>query len=204
MGVWTRQVVPRVADRALDAPELRAVRQRVCAGLAGEVLELGFGSGLNVPHYPAAVVRVAAVEPSDLGWRLAGPRLAEARVPVQRSGLDGQALPFADASFDAALSTFTLCTIPRVDAALREVRRVLRPGGVLHFVEHGRAPDEPVQRWQQRLEPVNKRIAGGCHLGRPIDELLVAAGFTVDRLERYYLPKEPRPFAHVYEGAARA
>ena len=204
MGVWTRQVVPRVADRALDAPELRAVRQRVCAGLAGEVLELGFGSGLNVPHYPPAVTRVAAVEPSDVGWRLAAGRVAAATVPVQRAGLEGQALPFADDAFDAALSTFSLCTIPDAVRALREVRRVLRPGARLHLVEHGRAPDEDVQRWQRRLDPVNRLVQGGCRLGRPIDALLEQAGFVVEQLERGYLPGTPRPFGHLYEGTARA
>jgi ubiquinone/menaquinone biosynthesis C-methylase UbiE len=204
VGVWVQQVVPRITNKTLATAQVAEVRERVCAGLAGEVLEIGFGSGLNVPHYPAAVVRVAAVEPSDVGWRLAGDRLAHATVPVQRSGLDGQRLPFEDASFDAALSTFTLCTIPDAGAALREVRRVLRPGGLLHFAEHGRAPDEAVHRWQQRLEPINKRIAGGCHLARPIDELLTGAGFTLLRLDKGYLPKEPRAFASMYEGVASA
>lgn len=204
MGVWVQQVVPRIANKTLDTEVVRAVRGRVCAGLAGEVVEIGFGSGLNVPHYPAGVTRVAAVEPSDLGWRLAGQRRAASAVPVQRAGLDGQALPFPDGSFDAALSTFTLCTIPDVRAALREVRRVLRPGGLLHFVEHGRAPDDAVHRWQRRLEPVNRRIAGGCHLARPIDELVSDAGFTITRLDRSYLPKEPRVFAALYEGVASA
>ena len=134
----------------------------------------------------------------------AGGRLATAPVPVQRSGLDGQALPFPDGSFDAALSTFVLCTIPDVGRALGEVRRVLRPGGRLHFAEHGLAPDEGVRRWQRRLEPLDKRIAGGCRLSRPVDELLVAAGFVLDRLDRAYLPKEPRPFAALYVGVARA
>ena len=202
MGVWSQQVVPRIANRTLGTAQVAEIRARVCAGLTGEVLEIGFGSGLNVPHYPAQVTRVAAVEPSDVGWRLAAERLAAAAVPVQRSGLDGQALPFADASFDAALSTFTLCTIPDASAALREVRRVLRPSGALHFVEHGRAPDDGVHRWQRRLEPVNRRLAAGCHLARPVDELLRAAGFTITRLERYYAPGEPRAFASLYEGVA--
>jgi len=204
MGVWTDHVVPRIVDRALDTEEVRQVRARVCAGLAGDVLEIGFGSGLNVPHYPAAVVCVLAVEPSDLGWRLAQPRVADAAVPVQRAALDGSALPLPDDSLDAALSTFTLCTIPDVGAALAEVRRVLRPRAALHFVEHGRAPDTPVRRWQERLEPLHRRIAGGCRLTRPIDELLAGAGFRVERLCRHYLPGEPRPFAHLYEGLARA
>ena len=204
MGFWGEQVVPRIANRALDNEHVREIRQRLCAGLTGEVLEIGFGSGLNVPHYPATVARVAAVEPSDLGWRLAGQRLQAATVPVQRAGLDGQALPFGDHSFDSALSTFTMCTIPDVAAALREVRRVLRPGGRLHFVEHGRAPDASVRRWQRRIEPVYTPLAGGCRISRPIDELLTAAGFSVERLDRRYLPKEPRPFGYLYEGVAAA
>ncbi len=204
MGLWGAQVVPRIANRTLGTAEVAEVRARVCADLVGEVLEIGFGSGLNVPHYPPGVVRVTAVEPSDVGWRLGSDRLAASRVPVTRSGLDGELLPFPDASFDSALSTFTLCTIPDAAAALREVRRVLRPGGAFCFVEHGRAPDASVQRWQRRIEPVYSPMAGGCRLSRPIDELVAQAGFTVERLERYYSPGEPRPFAHLYEGAARA
>lgn len=146
MGVYSDHVVPRIVNRVMDDAALREIRRRVCAGLAGDVVEIGFGSGHNVVYYPAAVTRVTAVEPSDVGWRLAGPRVAASPVPVGRSGLDGQHLPFADGSFDAALSTWTLCTIPDPAAALREIRRVLRPGGTLHFVEHGRAPDPGVER----------------------------------------------------------
>ena len=111
---------------------------------------------------------------------------------MQRSGLDGQSLPFADDSYDAALSTWTLCTIPDVAAALREVRRVLKPGGTLHFVEHGLAPDEPVRRWQRRLEPIQKRMVGGCHLTRPIVDLLTAAGFTITELDVFYEDGAPK------------
>ena len=203
MGLWTERVVPRIANRFLDNAHVRAVRERVCAGLSGEVLEIGFGSGLNVPHYPPAVRSVAAVEPSELGWRLAGPRVTASEVPVVRSGLDGQSLPFESGSFDAALSTFTLCTIPDATQALAEVRRVLRPGGALHFVEHGRAPEERVRRWQARLNPVNRRIAGGCHLDRPIDTLLTGAGFVLERLDNSYAKGDPKPFGYLYEGVAR-
>ena len=179
MGLWTSHVVPRIADRSLSAPEITPARQRVCAGLTGGVVELGFGSGLNVPHYPAGVTQVQAVEPSDVGWRLGASRLAAARAPIVRSGLDGQRLPFADGSFDAALSTFTMCVIPDVAEALAEVRRVLRAGGALHFLEHGRAPDPSVQRWQRRIEPFYTPMAGGCRISRPIDEMLTSAARRV-------------------------
>ncbi|WP_425298349.1 class I SAM-dependent methyltransferase, partial [Nocardia abscessus] len=138
--------------------DLDPLRERACAGLHGRVVEIGFGSGLNVPFYPAPVASVRAVEPADLGWRLASGRVAAATVPIERAGLDGQALPFADNTFDCALSTWTMCTIPDIATALAEVRRVLVPGGTLHFVEHGLAPDEMVRVWQNRRNPVQKRL----------------------------------------------
>ncbi len=161
MGIYAEQVLPRIINVACGMKTADPLRSRVCEGLHGQVVELGFGSGLNVPFYPAAVTMVAAIEPADLGWKLASKRLAATNIPVERSGLDGQSLPLPDDSCDTALSTWTLCTIPDVDVALREVRRVLKPGGTFHFVEHGLAPDENVQRWQHRLEPVQKRLFGG-------------------------------------------
>jgi SAM-dependent methyltransferase len=186
MGVYEDRVLPRILNRACGAKTLEPLRRRVCQGLAGDIVEIGFGSGLNVPFYPAAVTSVAAVEPCDLSWRLAGERLRASNVPVSRSGLDGQSQPFADDSLDAALSTWTLCTIPDVAAALSELRRVLKSGGTLRFLEHGLAPDEGVRRWQRRLDPVQQRIAGGCHLIRPIVDLLEAAGFTVKDVAVFY------------------
>ncbi|MFE2915075.1 class I SAM-dependent methyltransferase [Kitasatospora indigofera] len=195
MGFYTTQVVPRIINVACGMKEADPLRRRVCDGLAGEVVEIGFGSGLNIPFYPATITRVSAVEPSDLGWRLASRRLAATRIPVQRTGLDGQSLLYPDDSFDAALSTWTLCTIPDAEAALHELRRVLKPGAALHFVEHGLAPDESVRRWQHRLDPMQQRLFGGCHLTRPIVGLLTAAGFTVTELDVFYEKGAPKVMA---------
>ncbi|HUZ23849.1 MAG TPA: class I SAM-dependent methyltransferase [Streptosporangiaceae bacterium] len=192
MHFYDERVLPRIINLACDNRQFATLRRRVCAGLAGHVVEIGFGSGLNVPFYPPAVTRVAAVEPSGLGWKLAGRRIAAAGIPVQRAGLDGQSLSFADASYDAALSTWTLCTIPDPAAALREVRRVLKPGAALHFVEHGLAPDESVRRWQRRLDPLEQRLAGGCRFTQPIAELLTTAGFTITQIDVFYQKGVPK------------
>ncbi len=192
MGIYGERVLPRIIDVACGMKAVEALRRRVCEGLAGDVVEIGFGSGLNVPFYPTAITQVAAVEPADLGWKLAHKRLAGTSVMAQRSGLDGQSLPFEDNSYDAALSTWTLCTIPDVAGALGELRRVLKAGGTLHFLEHGLAPDERVRRWQYRLEPVQKWVFGGCHLTRPIAELLTTAGFTITELEVFYEKRAPK------------
>ena len=204
MGAYTEQILPRIVNVACNVKEAQAQRRRVCEGLSGEVVEIGFGSGLNVPHYPASVTAVAAVEPADVGWRLAVKRLRESSIPVRRAGLDGQALPFEDGRFDAAVSTWTMCTIPDVDAALHELRRVLKPGGTLHFVEHGLAPDEGVRRWQHRLEPLQKRLFGGCHLTRPIADLIRGAGFTIAELDTYYEKGSPKFVGANSLGVARS
>lgn len=192
MGLYGDRILPRVIDSAGGMKALEPLRRRACAGLKGDIVEIGFGSGLNVPFYPVDVTRVAAIEPSDLAWKLASERLRGTTVPVERSGVDGQALPLSDDSVDAALSTWTLCTIPDVTAALREVRRVLKPGGALHFVEHGLAPDDQVRRWQRRMEPLQKRLFGGCHLTRPIANLLTTAGFTITEIDVFYEKGAPK------------
>lgn len=204
MGYYGDRVLPRVINVACGMKSSEPFRHRVCEGLHGNVVEIGFGSGHNVRHYPPAVTEVTAIEPADLAWKLAADRLAATTLPVHRSGLDGQQLPLADDSQDTALSTWTMCTIPDIAAALAELRRVLKPGGTLHFVEHGLAPDEKVRRWQHRLEPMQQRLFGGCHLTRQITDLLVDAGFEIVERDEFYEPGAPKFLAADTLGIARS
>lgn len=204
MGWYTEQVLPRLQNRLLDLGETRRLRARICENLSGDVVEIGFGSGLNLPHLPTPVTGVWAIEPSAVGRSLAAERVARAAAPVTFAGLDGQQLPFPDDRFDAGLSTWSLCTIPDPVLALREVRRVLRPGGRFHFLEHGLSADAGVARWQHRFTPVQRRLAGGCHLDRNMSALLTEAGFQVTELATYYEKTGPRILGHMYEGRAVA
>jgi len=201
MGVYADHVVPRVVDLFCGSKPMGTLRARTAASLSGEVVEIGFGSGLNLPHLPDAVDRIAAVDPSKVGQRLAAKRLAATRVPVEFVGLDGQELPVADDRFDGGLCTFTLCTIPDATRALDELRRVLKPGATLCFLEHGRAPDAKVARRQGRLNGLQRRLAGGCNLDRAIDELIADAGFEITRLDGYYA-QGPKTHSYFYEGVA--
>jgi ubiquinone/menaquinone biosynthesis C-methylase UbiE len=202
MRFYEDHFVPRLVNVACGMSVTEPSRKRVCADLHGRVVEIGFGSGLNVPFYPNTIDSVSAVEPADLGWKLAGARLEASPVPVERSGLDGQSLPFPDNTFDTALSTWTMCTIPDAHAALREVRRVLKPGGTLHFVEHGLAPDENVRRWQHRFEPIQKAVVGGCHLTRKIPALVQTAGFEIRDLDTFYQKGVPKIMGALSLGCA--
>ncbi|RYB92122.1 class I SAM-dependent methyltransferase [Nocardioides oleivorans] len=164
------------------------MREVVCAGLTGRVLEVGFGGGLNVRWYPPAVTSVTAIEPSDLGWQMSERRRARTALPIERAGLDGQRLDLPDDSHDSALITFSLCTTPDPLLALREAGRLVRPGGRLHALEHGLAPEESVRRWQRRLEPLQRAVAGGCHLTRDVPALVSEAGWQIADLQQEYLP----------------
>ncbi|MGH9038339.1 MAG: class I SAM-dependent methyltransferase [Acidimicrobiia bacterium] len=201
MGFYDEQVLPRLVDVALSGKQFSEKRARVAARLEGDVLEVGFGSGRNVPHYPAEVKRVLAVDPAVVGRQLAGRRVAASPVVVEYIGLDGQDLPVEDGSVDHVLTTWTLCTIPDVPRALAEIRRVLRPGGGLHFLEHGRSSDPKVVRWQDRLTPLQRKVAGGCHLNRPIDQLVANCGLRVTEMQNYHL-KGPKTFGCMFEGVA--
>jgi len=202
VGVYGDQVLPRLIDKLMDNDEIKTLRGRSLTGISGVVLEIGFGSGLNVPLYPAEVTKVYAVDPATVGRKLAAERIDQSSIPVEFIGLDGEDIPLADESVDNAVSSFTLCTIPDEARALREIHRVLRPGGSLHFVEHGLSPDAAVTKWQHRIEPFSSRIFGGCQLTRSHDDALLAAGFTIERLDREY-GKGPKAFVFHYIGTAR-
>jgi ubiquinone/menaquinone biosynthesis C-methylase UbiE len=199
---YGERVFPHLMNKVMDTKQTRAVRAEVCAGLAGDVVEIGFGTGHNLPYLPPAVRSLRVVEPMGVGVRLAAGRMAACPVPVEVSGLDGQALPFDDDTADMVLCTWSLCSIPDPVRAVREMRRVLRPAGVLRFAEHGRAPDASVRRWQRRLNPVQKRFAAGCHLDRDIPGILAAGGLRVQHLEHRYEPGQPKPFASLFTGEA--
>ncbi len=203
MGVYRRQLQPRLLNATLDTAGAREIRRRVCAGLFGDIVEIGYGSGLNQPHLPAEVRSVAAVEPSAVAWRLSADRRTGSGVAVVVAGLDAQQLPFPDHEFDAALSTWTLCGIGDPVAALQQIRRVLKPGGVLHFVEHGLAPDAGVARWQRRSNALNKRITG-CVLDRDVPALLAESGLETASISSYYDRGSPRTAGYFYEGRAAA
>lgn len=201
VGFYGNQLLPRLMDRACAGSDLAAWRADATAGLSGRVVEIGFGSGLNLDHYPPVVEVVLAVEPAAAARRLASRRIAATGIVVEHVGRDAQSIPLADASVDAALSTFTLCSVPDVRQALEELRRVLRPGGEFHFLEHGLAPEASVVAWQRRLEPLQRRFAGGCHLTRDFPALIADAGFAIGKLEQRYA-KGPRPFAWFSAGVA--
>jgi SAM-dependent methyltransferase len=202
MGIYRSRVLPRLMNAVMSSEENELIRSRVCADLAGTVVEIGFGSGLNLPHYPAPVHTVHAVEPAARSVALASDRIATCHAHVRHTGLNGERIDLPSASVDAVVSTWTLCSIPDVDTALGEIRRILTPGGVLHFVEHGLSPDPKVARRQRRIEPVNKAIFGGCHLTRDIPGLLARAGFTIGHMATYQHPKEPTAFGWTFEGRA--
>lgn len=189
----------------MQAPQLVPYRERTVGGARGRVLEPGIGSGHNLRHYGSAVQAVVGVDPSERLLALARRAPHADTLHVELHRLEATGLPFPDASFDTVVMTWVLCSVPDAVAALGELRRVLRPGGHLHFVEHGLAPEPRVSAWQHRITPLWRHLAGGCHLDRPIDVLLLAGGFRLERLERGYAPGPflaSRLLAYMYEGVA--
>ena len=201
MGIYREQVLPRAIDKLLSTGEVMKYRSQTVEGLHGTVVEIGFGSGLNVSLYPQEVTTVYAVDPAKVGQKLAAERVEASHVNVQYVGLDGQSLPLNDESCDGALSTYTLCTIPDAALALSEVMRVLKPGAKFHVLEHGLAPEEKVAKWQGRLNPIQKRIGDGCHLDRDHRTMLLDAGFEIESLDEWYA-NGPKPLSRFYRGVA--
>jgi ubiquinone/menaquinone biosynthesis C-methylase UbiE len=202
MGIYRSRILPHLMNAVMNSEENREIRERVCADLAGTVVEIGFGSGLNLPHYPDGVHTVHAVEPAARSLVLASERIEASHAHVHHTGLTGERVDLPSASAEAVVSTWTLCSIPDVDAALSEIRRLLKPDGTLHFVEHGISPDPKVARRQRRLEPINKPMFGGCHLTRDIPALLTRAGFAIETMTTYQHLKEPKAFGWTFEGRA--
>jgi ubiquinone/menaquinone biosynthesis C-methylase UbiE len=197
--LWNEQFLPRWTNWTLTMEETRA---RVCAGLSGDVVEIGFGSGRNLPHMPREVERFYAVEPSEVAIDLAIPRIQIWDRPISLVGTDARQIRLPDSSVDRALVTWSLCSIPSPERALSEIRRVLRPGGALHFVEHGRSPEPKIARRQARFNPVWGTLMGGCKLDNPVDRMLADAGFEFERLDTYLEHRHQRAF-YLYEGIAR-
>jgi SAM-dependent methyltransferase len=202
VSLYGRYVLPRLVHLACGTRPVRRQRSKVVPLASGKVLELGFGSGLNVPFYDAdAVQRVFALEPSEEMWELARDVVEASPISIEVVRAPAEEVPLPDASVDTVLVTYTLCTVPDPARSLAEARRVLSPGGRLVFCEHGEAPDQRVRRWQRRLTPLWRRLAGGCHLDRPIPDLLEAEGLRIDQLSTMYLPGW-RPATFNYWGVA--
>ena len=201
MGFYERHVLPRLINWGMDTEIARAERAELVPLAQGVVLEVGVGSGLNLPYYGEGVQQLYALDPSSALKAMAAARVDAAPFPVDLVGMTAENIPLDDRSVDTVLTTWTLCTIPEVTTALGEMRRVLRPDGRLIFVEHGRAPEARIAGWQDRLNPIQRRLAGGCNLNRKIDELIAGAGFRITRIEADYL-KGPKPWSYTYKGLA--
>jgi ubiquinone/menaquinone biosynthesis C-methylase UbiE len=201
MGLYQNRILPRFIDLSMRSRELVPYRERVLSAAEGRVLEIGIGSGMNLPFYGGRVTQIVGLEPAPRLLEMTREAAKHHKIPVELISASAESISFPDHQFDTVVTTWTLCSIPAASAALNEMRRVLKPTGRLLFVEHGRAPEENVRRWQDRLTPLWKRIGGGCHLNRPIRELIESAGFRIEHLQTGYM-KGPKPMTYMYEGRA--
>ncbi len=185
----------------MSSPEISKYRQQVLAEVSGDVLEIGFGTGLNLPHYPAQVNKLVVVDPNPGMNARAKKRVEAAKIAVESQILNSEVLPMPDRSFDAVVSTWTLCSIVNLEQALSEIARVLKPGGKFYFIEHGLSPEPEVQKWQNRFNPIQKVIGDGCNLNRNISEL-ISRHLRIEKLEEFYMPNTPKIAGYFYQGVA--
>jgi ubiquinone/menaquinone biosynthesis C-methylase UbiE len=202
VGFYSQTIFPRLCDFLLSGPFIAHYRRQLLAHAFGDVLEIGFGTGLNLPHYPRNIRKITTVDPNVGMYRLARKRIELAGIAVDQRVVSGERLPFEDNTFDCVVSTFTLCSIDDVGRALAEAYRVLKPGGKFLFLEHGLSPQPSVQKWQRRLNWLEMRLAGGCRLDRPIKQLVAAQPFSSLQVEEFHLEWTPRTHGHIYRGLA--
>lgn len=204
MGIYARRILPPLIDYAMRRKPLLRLRESLVAGARGQVLEIGIGSGLNLPFYRRDLEGLCGVDPSPELLAMARTQAAWVHFPVSLAEGRAEELPLEDRAVDSVVMTWTLCSVADPAQALAEIHRVLRPGGCLIFIEHGQAPEASVRGWQDQLTPLWRRVAGGCHLNRPIDRLIEAAGFQLTELESGYLVRGPRALTFHYRGRAQA
>jgi len=202
VGLYAQMVFPRLCDLFLNRPFIARHRRELLVHASGNVLEIGFGTGLNLRHYCAAVRKITTIDPNSGMHRLAQKRVKKAGIEIDQQVLSGERLPFADGAFDGAVSTFTLCSIDNVGQALAEVYRVLRPGGRFLFLEHGLSPEPWVQKWQRRLNWLEMLLADGCRLDRNIEQLVAGQPFSSVEVKKFYLEETPKTHGHMFRGIA--
>lgn len=202
MGLYATQIFPRLMDWVMGRPAFSQLREALLQLASGEVLEIGFGTGLNLRHYPTTITRLSIVDPATLLPAKVARRMAAAPYPIQTTHVTAENLPFLDRQFETVVSTWTLCTIPDPVQALQEVARVLKPGGHFLFLEHGRSEDQKISVWQDRLNPIQNVMGCGCHLNRQIDRLITQSGLSIAHLDRFSMPGVPRVAGEMYRGTA--
>lgn len=202
MGLYSKYVFPRLMNLVMSNREMERARVKTLSDVSGEIFEIGFGTGLNLPHYPPAVKKIVTADINPGMAPILERRIAESPIEVEHHVISGESLPFEDASFDSVVCTWTLCSIANVEQALGEASRILKPGGRFFFVEHGLAEDPKVQKWQNRMNPIQKALGDGCNLNRNMRELIEGTGFRMDRIENFYMRGAPRPWAYMYQGIA--
>ncbi len=192
MGFYTTTILPGFMDKMTSGPETEALRKEALAPARGRLLEIGFGTGRNIPHFPSAVTHVVGLDPNPGVEKIARPRIDDAPLSVEFRIGAGEQLPFPDGSFDTVVTFLVLCSVKNPEATLKEIRRVLAPGGSYLLVEHGLAPDANVQKWQRRINGLNKMVLGGCNLNRPIRQMVTTSGFTFQKSREFFQEKAPK------------